>query len=71
MEAARSSETLVSYHSIVWHQNLEDHDRNLRRRESLKPRTFKRQFINLNLSVQYLCPFRIVSIPRVLGLSVV
>jgi hypothetical protein len=36
MEAARSSETFVSYH-ITRHRNLKDVDVNLHRRENLKP----------------------------------
>jgi len=35
MEAARSSETLVSYHNTTQHQKLEELDSNLRRREDL------------------------------------
>jgi len=36
MEAAQSSETLVSYHISTRGHNPEDHDMNLQRRESLK-----------------------------------
>jgi hypothetical protein len=36
MEAARSSETLVSYHITTWRHNPEDLDLNLHRRENLK-----------------------------------
>jgi hypothetical protein len=36
MEAARSSETLVSYHIIARCQHPEDNDFNLHRRETLK-----------------------------------
>jgi len=35
-EAARSSETSVSYHNTKWHHNPEDRDLNLHRRENVK-----------------------------------
>jgi hypothetical protein len=35
MEAARSSETVVSYHNTTWHHNLEDLDLNLHCCENL------------------------------------
>jgi len=41
MEAARTSETLVSYHITTRHHGPEDHDLNIWRRENLKSRTMK------------------------------
>jgi len=49
MEAARSSETSISYHITTWRQNLEDLDLNIHRREKFKYRLIT-VLMNLNQS---------------------
>jgi hypothetical protein len=54
MEAARFSETLVSYLNITWRHNPVDLDLNLHRRENLKSRIFKEDPVRpLDSSLNY------------------
>jgi len=61
MEAARSSETLVSYHITARHQKTEDRDLNPHRRENHKSSmtfckiSYVRDTISTNDELRYKC----------------